>query len=174
MYETTRCKLYGLHKSINVYLTVGDCNDCARNCAVPIIKHQLKLFRANWPLDIMSMHVMGLLPRTTIGIPFSIVICDPYTKIATAVLSWKNTALDIASLFLNLGWCNTRFPHLSFLEMVCSWPVSSSRHYIHSSGKTSHSLRISNSKEMGNQNAMLKRSSHAFVIMVLNILANEI
>lgn len=103
------------HMPSDVYMIVGDCRVCDMNLACLKRKRPLKLFRACGPLEIVAMDILVLLPYTTTGNQFILVIMDQYTKLARAIQS-KKLLRHMFRRCLSMNWLY----HTGF-RPFCSW-----------------------------------------------------
>jgi Integrase zinc binding domain len=100
MFQTIRKTFFWPRIAEDIYETVRQCDLCPRNRISEEMKtNPLKLFPANGPLESVSVHILGSLPRTKHGNRFLLVISDRYSKVTKTVPLRIVTALSVARAF---------------------------------------------------------------------------
>jgi hypothetical protein len=97
-----RRSFYWPHMAEDVYETFRQSYACARN-RISERRHTnfLQIFPAKWPLESVSIDILGPLPRTKHGNWFLLVIADRHTKVTRTVPLRTVTALSVARAFVD-------------------------------------------------------------------------
>lgn len=85
----------------DVYITVDSSGSCARNRHRYRHKRPFQLFHTSGPLDFVARAILGLLPKTTSGDQYVVVVTDRYSNITRAIFSSETTSVHIANIILD-------------------------------------------------------------------------
>jgi hypothetical protein len=100
MFQTILRTFFWRKKIEDIYETVRQCEDCARNrFSERKDTNKLQLFPAKGPLESVAMDILGPLPRTKHGNRFLLVISDRFPKVTKTVPLRTVTALSVARAF---------------------------------------------------------------------------
>lgn len=92
----------------------------------------LQTFPASWPLEFVTMDILGSLPKTTTGSELIVVIADWYTKLTREILLSNPLHHGLLLSSSTKAAYHTRFTLLCSLTMAHSSWESSSRRYVRS------------------------------------------
>ena len=101
MYYTLRRSYYWPHMAADIFDTVKNCHQCAKN-RIRLRKrtNPLALFPATVPLRSVAIDILGPLTTTKRKMRFMLVITDRFTKLTQVVPLRTITALNVANAFV--------------------------------------------------------------------------
>lgn len=94
-----RCEVYWPHMASTVCKTVTNCRKCTCTWAKKAQMPHMKMFSASSPLEFFAVDLDCLLPKTTSGNQFLVIMTNRYSEL-TRVMPTSNTcAMHITSIF---------------------------------------------------------------------------
>ena len=102
LFHTLRQRFYWPNMSIDSYLTVRMCPDCAK-ARIKLRKHnsEMKTFPPSGPLEYIAIDILGELPRTPRGNRYLLLMMDRYSNLTGTVPLKRITAETVAQAFIS-------------------------------------------------------------------------
>lgn len=82
-----------------VYKTAPNCNSCGKTSTTTKRKYHLQLFPSKRPLELVAIHILGFLSKTTKGSQHVVIFTYRYSKLTRAVVTARNTTTAVECIF---------------------------------------------------------------------------